>query len=78
MTRNENYLKILYGKHTVALEFLADAGINIVKNVTNNQNLGKNNLGVRVDPKFLRLNAQYAQYGRYPKVLQNLAQGMVC
>ena len=72
MSQNYNYLNQFYGKHTVALEFLADAGINIVKNVTKSPELGKNLVGVGSNPDFLRLNAQYAQYGRYPKVLQNL------
>jgi hypothetical protein len=56
----------------VPLEFLADAGINIVNNVTKSPKLGKNLVGVKPDPVFLRLNAQYAQYARYPKILQNL------
>jgi hypothetical protein len=72
MNGESNNFNKLYGKHTVALEFLADSGINIVKNVIKSPELGKNQLGVKPDPVFLRLNAQYAQYGRYPKVLQNL------
>jgi hypothetical protein len=72
MSQNYNYLNKVYGKHTVALEFLADFGIDIVKNVTKSPELGKNLVGVGSNPNFLRLNAQYAQYGRYPKVLQNL------
>jgi hypothetical protein len=72
MSQSYNYLNKIYGKHTVALEFLAEAGINIVNNVTKSPELGKNLVGVGSNPNFLRLNAQYAQYGRYPKVLQNL------
>lgn len=72
MSQNYNYLNQFCRKHTVALEFLADAGINIVNNVTKSPELGKNLVGVGSNPDFLRLNAQYAQYGRYPKVLQNL------
>jgi hypothetical protein len=72
MSQNHNYLNKVYGKHTVALEFLAEAGINTVKNVIKSPELGKKLVGVSPNPNLLRLNAQYAQYGRYPKVLQNL------
>ncbi len=72
MNGESNNFNKLYRKYTVALEFLADSGIDIVKNVIESPELGKNPVGVGSNPNFLRLNAQYAQYGRYPKVLQNL------
>jgi len=77
MSRNSDYLNNFYGKHTVALEFLAEAGIKVDNNVINSPKLGTNLAGVGSNPGFLRLNTQ-TSFNRYPIVLQSLAKGMVC
>ena len=72
MSQNYNYLNQFCRKHTVALEFLADAGINIVKNVTKSPEMGKNLVGVGSNPNFFRLNRQNSTFDIYPKILRNL------
>jgi|GEM_PF-4614364 len=77
MSRSSDYLNKFYGKQTVALEFLAEAGIKVANNVINSTKLGTNLAEVGSNPGFLRLNTQ-TSFNRYPKVLLNLAKGMVC
>ena len=72
MSQNYNYLNKVYGKHTVALEFLAEAGIDIVKNVTKSPEMGKNLVGVGSNPNFFRPNRQNSTFDIYPKILRNL------
>jgi hypothetical protein len=72
MNGESNNFNKLYRKHTVAIEFLADSGIDIVKNVIKSPELGKNLVGVGSNPNFLRLNRQNSTFDIYPKILRNL------
>jgi hypothetical protein len=69
MSKYADYFKDLHGKHTVALEFLADAGVITPKNVTKALEMGKESLGVKSNPNFLRLRESFS---RYPNVLRGL------
>jgi hypothetical protein len=68
MGKYASCFKDLHGKHTVALEFLADAGVITPKSVTKALEMGKESLGVESDPDFLRI----CQHYRYPVVLRNV------
>jgi hypothetical protein len=69
MGKYSDYFKNLYGKHTVALEYLADAGVITPKNVRNFDKMGTKETGVGPDPNFLRV---CERFGRYPGVLKNV------